>query len=83
MRGAAGPAAPAALQNKQRYRQPSFTLVDGEITWYSDGERYWIGVYGKNLTNKSYRLTYNGGAFGDYSAKAPPISYGVKVGYKF
>ena len=78
-----GPAAPAALQNKQRYRQPSFTLVDGEITWYSDGERYWIGVYGKNLTNKSYRLTYNGGAFGDYSAKAPPISYGVKVGYKF
>jgi hypothetical protein len=23
------------------------------------------------------------GAFGDYSSKAPPISYGVKAGYKF
>ncbi len=78
-----GPLAPAALRNKQRYRQASFTLIDGEITWYAPDERYWIGVYGKNLTNKSYRLTFNGGAFGDYSTKAPPISYGVKVGYKF
>ena len=58
-------------------------LIDGEITWYADQERYWIGVYGKNLTNKSYKLTYNGSAFGDYASKAPPISYGVKAGYKF
>ena len=78
-----GPAAPVALQKKQRYRQTSFTLIDGEITWMAPEGRYWVGVYGKNLTNKSYRLTYNGGAFGDYSSKAPPISYGVKVGYKF
>jgi iron complex outermembrane receptor protein len=74
---------PANLLGKQRYRNPKTTLIDGEITWFGPDERYWVGVYGKNLTNKSYRLTYNGLTFGDYSVKAPPISYGVKVGYKF
>jgi iron complex outermembrane receptor protein len=74
---------PANLLNKQRYRQGSFTLVDGEITWFAPDQRYWVGVYGKNLTNKSYKLTFNGNVFGDYATKAPPISYGVKVGYKF
>src|SRR6202007_195516 len=78
-----GPLAPAALQPVQRYRQGAFTLVDGDITWFAPDHRYWIGVYGKNLTNKSYRANYNGGAFGDYSAKSPPITYGVKAGYQF
>ncbi len=78
-----GPLAPAAIANKQRYRQEAFTLVDGEVIWTESGGRYWVGVYGKNLTNKSYRLSYNGGAFGDYSTKAAPVTYGVKAGYKF
>jgi iron complex outermembrane recepter protein len=78
-----GPAAGAALATQQRFRQGSYTLANGEITWFSPDKSYWVGLYGKNLTNKSYRLTYNGGANGDYSTKAPPISYGVKVGYKF
>jgi len=47
-----GPSAPVALRNKQRYRQGSYTLIDGEITWFAPDHRYWIGVYGKNLTNK-------------------------------
>ncbi len=78
-----GPLAPAALRGKQRYRNPKTTLVDGEVIWTEPDGHYWVGVFGKNLTNKSYRLTYNGGAFGDYSSKAQPITYGVKAGYKF
>jgi iron complex outermembrane recepter protein len=78
-----GPLAPAAIANKQRYRQSAYTVVDGEITWFSPDQKYWIGLFGKNLTNKSYRLSYNGATFGDYSTKAPPITYGVKAGYKF
>jgi iron complex outermembrane receptor protein len=78
-----GPLAPANLAGEQRYRQKAFTLVDGEIDWYGPDHKYWIGVYGQNLTNKSYRLSYNGGAYGDYSTKAEPITYGVKAGYQF
>ncbi|RYH11460.1 MAG: TonB-dependent receptor, partial [Alphaproteobacteria bacterium] len=80
-----GPLAGAALANKQRFRQGSYALVNGEILWTSADEHYWIGLWGKNLTNKSYRLTYNGSGptFGTYSTKAAPISYGVKAGYKF
>ncbi|MFI4982760.1 MAG: hypothetical protein ACHQIO_20610, partial [Nevskiales bacterium] len=84
--GVAGPTCQqvgANLLGKQRYRQAGYTLVSGEIAWYAPNDRYWVGVYGKNLTNKSYKLTYNGSSYGDYASKAPPISYGVKVGYKF
>jgi iron complex outermembrane receptor protein len=80
-----GPLAGAALADKQRFRQGAYALVNGEITWTSADQHYWIGVFGKNLTNKSYRLTYNGSGptFGSYSTKAAPITYGVKAGYKF
>lgn len=41
-------------------------------------------VFGTNLTDQEYLLNYNGGSpFGDYSAMAEPLSYGVKVGAKF
>jgi outer membrane receptor protein involved in Fe transport len=42
-----------------------------------------LTVYGNNLTNKTYRLSYSGQIFGDYSVKAEPVTYGVKVGYTF
>jgi iron complex outermembrane receptor protein len=74
---------PANLLGKQRYRTNSFTLFDGEVTWYAPGERYWVGVYGKNLTNARYKRAFNGNVFGDYATIGQPISYGIKVGYKF
>lgn len=78
-----GPAAGAALANKQRFRQDSYVLVNAGIDWKDPSGRLTLGVFGKNLTNKSYRLTYNGGAFGDYSAKAAPVSYGVRLGFQY
>ncbi len=78
-----GPLAGPALADKQRFRQGSLTLVNGEMTWTNPTNNYWIGLFGKNLTNKKYRATYNGANFGDYSTMANPITYGVKAGYKF
>jgi iron complex outermembrane receptor protein len=78
-----GPAAPPELRDKQRLRQKAYALLNAQATWTSPGDRYSVSVYGNNLTNTSYRLSYNASGFGDYSAKAEPLTYGVRLGMKF
>lgn len=77
-----GPAA-GALANEQRFRQDSYTLVNAQATWSDPSERYSVTVFGKNLTDKEYLMTYNGGGYGDYRSFAAPRTYGIRVGYKF
>jgi iron complex outermembrane recepter protein len=78
-----GPAAGAALANKQRFRTNGYALVSANATYTDATGHYYVGVFGKNLTNKLYRISYNGGAFGDYSTYGEPRTYGVKVGFKY
>ncbi|CAN7630901.1 TonB-dependent receptor [Phenylobacterium sp. LjRoot219] len=79
-----GPAAPADLRGKQRFQQGAYALLNGQVTWTHPSENYYVQVFGTNLTDQEYLLNYNGGSpFGDYSAMAEPLSYGVKVGAKF
>jgi iron complex outermembrane receptor protein len=76
-----GPGNPNPSQ--QRLRQSHYTLISAQISWTDSSDRITATVFGNNLTNKTYRLTYNAGTFGDYSVKAEPITYGVRLGYKF
>ncbi|MFC4594533.1 TonB-dependent receptor [Sphingobium tyrosinilyticum] len=78
-----GPLAGPELAGKQRYRQKAYTLVNAQITWTDPSEHLYIGAYARNLTDKRYRLTYNGNSRGDYSTPAWPREIGVKVGYRF
>jgi iron complex outermembrane receptor protein len=78
-----GPLAPTDLQHKQIWVQTSYALLGASATWTDSSDRYTVSIYGDNLTNHTYRLDYNGGSFGDYSAMAEPISYGNRVGAKF
>jgi iron complex outermembrane receptor protein len=78
-----GPLAPAALASKQRYRQGAYALVSARAVWTDAGDHVRVTVFGNNLTNKKYRMTYSGGSFGDYSAQATPFTWGVKLGYSF
>jgi iron complex outermembrane receptor protein len=78
-----GPLAPPGLQNKQRLRQKKYALVSAQITWTDPSEQYSISVFGNNLTDHTYFVFYNAGPFGDYSPKAEPRAYGVRVGYQF
>jgi iron complex outermembrane receptor protein len=34
--------------------QPGYTLVDAGVVWTSEGDRFTIGLHGKNLTDKQY-----------------------------
>jgi iron complex outermembrane receptor protein len=78
-----GPLAPAGLQDKQRYTQSSYALFNAQITWTAPDTHYYVTVFGSNLSNTLYRLSYNGTALGDYSTVAQPRSVGVRVGASF
>jgi iron complex outermembrane receptor protein len=78
-----GPLAPAALQNEQRFRQDAYTLVSADITWTAPSQHYYVQVYGRNLSNVTYRLNYNGAVFGDYSPRGEPLTYGGRIGVRF
>lgn len=68
----------------QRYRQDSLTLINASLTWTDPSQHFSIGVFGNNLTDEKYRVTYSGtSAFGDYGTLAEPRTYGVKMGYRF
>lgn len=78
-----GPLAPVELRNKQRLRQTAYELLSAQFRWTDPSDHFSITVFGDNLTNTSYRLSYNAGPFGDYSAKADPRTYGVRLGFRY
>ena len=77
-----GPLA-GARANQQRYRQGAYVLLNLQANWTDPSDHFTLGVFGNNVTNKIYRLTYSGGGFGDYSSWASPATYGARIGYKF
>lgn len=34
--------------------QPGYTLFDANIVWHAPGDRFTLGVHGRNLTDKQY-----------------------------
>jgi iron complex outermembrane receptor protein len=79
-----GPLAGAALANKQRFREGSYTLVNAALNWTDPSEHYEVGVWVNNLFDKDYHLSVNGNALtGNYGTWAWPRQYGARVGYKF
>ena len=78
-----GPLAGPGLANKQRYREPSYALVNAQANWTDPSGHYTIGVYGENITNHRYAIIRSGGAFGDYRQYNEPVTYGVRVGFEY
>lgn len=78
-----GPMAAPELQDRQRFRQGAYFLLNAQVSWTDPSDSFTLTVFGTNLTDKAYRLTYNGGFFGDYGTNAPPLSYGIKGSYAF
>lgn len=67
-----------------RLAQPSYTVVNATLTWYSLDDRWNVQAWGKNLNNALY---YEGrseqGGLGDAQRQAPPRTYGVTYQMKF
>ena len=67
-----------------RLTQPSYTVLNATLTWYSLDDHWNVQAWGKNLNNALY---YEGrseqGGLGDAQRQAPPRTYGVTVHMKF
>jgi iron complex outermembrane recepter protein len=66
-----------------RLKEPSYSLLSGQIGWTHPSESYGIKLFGKNLTNEKYTLWTVAFALGDEYAAAPPRTYGVEFNFKF
>lgn len=71
------------LANRQRFRQEGYVLINLQANWTDAGEHFTVGIFGNNVTDKAYRITYSGSGFGSYASYAPPATYGARVGYNF
>jgi iron complex outermembrane receptor protein len=66
-----------------RFGQPSYTTVDGQIGWRPPGSRWKFSAWGKNLTDKTYFYSFFGTTVADGATYAAPRSGGVRVDYAF
>lgn len=41
--------------NSPTHFEPSYTLLDGRLAWYSDDDRWRVTVFAENLTDEEYR----------------------------
>ena len=68
--------------------QKSFALVDLSLVWSSADDRWQVGLHGKNLTNKKYRIggyTFPGALFDDsiIAFYGPPRTVTGTVEFRF
>jgi iron complex outermembrane receptor protein len=78
-----GALVPSAAR-EQRYLGKAYTLLNAQATWTDSSSHYKVTVYGNNLFDVKYRITFNGNAAtGDYNSWSEPRTYGVRVGYSF
>jgi iron complex outermembrane receptor protein len=63
---------------------PSINLVNANLTWAPNDERWSVGLYGRNLANKKYygQKLYLAGVFAIASLGAPR-EYGVDIKYNW
>mgnify|MGYP000967567186 CR=1 FL=1 len=68
--------------------QDGYALVDASATWTSDDDRFQIGVHGRNLTDKRYKIggyNFPGALFGNsvVAFYGPPRTVSVSAEVKF
>lgn len=62
---------------------PSWSNVTASLTWRAASERYFVRVWGDNLTNEKRPMYTFGNGFGFSEVFAKPVTYGATVGFNF
>ncbi len=66
-----------------RFGQPSLFILNATATWRAPNDKYNIGVFGRNLTDRKY-LTSGGATTAGFSgAYARPREIGARFGFNF
>lgn len=66
-----------------RVRQSDYVLVNAEIGWAWNDERYRVALWGRNLTDTLYGQSVSVTGFADAIAYARPRTYGVSFEVRF
>ena len=66
-----------------RLFQPSYTIVNGEISWTMPDGKLRLALWGKNLTNELVQAQVNPSAALDGASYERPISYGVSASFTY
>lgn len=66
-----------------RYLQPAYTMVSASASWTDPTDRWTVGIFAENLTNKRYKIVANGSAFGDYDIYNEPRTVGVRLSFRY
>jgi iron complex outermembrane receptor protein len=57
------------------------TILNVSLTWRHANQKYWMSLFGKNLTDDRYKTASQAvGALWTYSNYGPPITYGIEIG---
>jgi iron complex outermembrane receptor protein len=68
---------------QNRVREPSFSLVNGQISFTSADEAWRVRFFGTNLFDKERYLYVSVGSQGDTGAPAAPRTYGIALSRNF
>lgn len=74
------------VKNIDRLQQPSYALLNAQITWESANGRFNASLWGKNLTDTFYftsRIDLLSGWGFDYNHLAAPRTFGIMAGIAF
>ena len=62
---------------------PSWSNVTASLTWRAANEKYFVRVWGDNLTNEKRPMYTFGNGFGFSEVFAKPVTYGATIGFNF
>lgn len=68
---------------KDLFPQPAYAQVNTSVTWRSEGDRFELGAFVNNVTNKRFRIWYNATGLGAWYVLSQPRTWGLRAGYKF
>jgi len=60
-----------------------YNLVGASVTWSAPEDRFWIRLWGKNLTNAPVAAAISSSAISTAASFQPPRTYGLELGVKF
>jgi iron complex outermembrane recepter protein len=66
-----------------QFYQPAYATVGVRTEWKDPSERYWVALYGENLTDKRYRTQVQYNSYGIGASWNAPATWGVQIGTKF
>ena len=73
------------LVNENRIAQDPYALLNARIAWHGPGEKWEVGLWDKNMTNRFYLTNaYDLQSLGfDYEHRGLPREFGIDAGYHF